>query len=309
VAVADLQLRRLHPTLLDPSMERCPRDPDGFGGLGRCKELRNHARLLTKHLTRVKVYFKILSMSRKLPPSKNQWEGPWQDLDQPLDTHDVAIWFAQNPTACVADSRAQKVLRDYESPHRPWYDQSRYAEMVKRQAIPWWEDLRQNVRHCGVGDQLAPLFSDYLAGYALVREHDQGLHPGVTQLKAVREPDGSPRGRLRFKADPRRPGRITPEWRQAKRKMKKESIGSGPSLRLPSGEHLRTRLISQMENALVDSGSGWKREFCGRNICLLWELIEEKIVDDKQSSNDLADQTIARISRRSRSRKITDQPD
>lgn len=209
--------------------------------------------------------------------SRNRWEGPWQDPGQPLDDFDVAAWFAQNPTSCVADPRARKVIRAYEYPHRPWYDQSRSEEMVKRQHVLWWKDLRREVRHC-VGGRLASLFANYLAGYGLVRERTQ------------------------TKADPRHAGRVTPEWRRAKRMMKAMEIGSGPTARLPKAERLRTRLITLMEDALVNTGSGWKREFCGRDICVLWALIEETITGNKANGTDLADQTIARISRRSRRR-------
>jgi len=181
-------------------------------------------------------------MSREAP-SRNRWEGPWQDPDQPLDLYDVAAWFAQNPTSCVADLRARKVIRAYEYPHRPWYDQCRFEEMVKRQHVLWWKDLRREVRR-RVGGRLASLFTYYLGGYVLVREHDQA------------------------KADPKRAGRVTPEWRRAKRMMKAMEIGSGPTVRLPKAEHLRTRLITLMEDALVHTGSGWKREFCGRDICV-----------------------------------------
>jgi hypothetical protein len=246
-------------------------------------------------LTPVNNYPNIAVMKRKALPG-DTWEGPWQDPDQPLDCFDVAMWFAKNPALCVTDLRAQKVLRGYEHSHRPWYDQSRSAEMVKRQDVPWWQDLRQEV-YRRVGDQLAALFSDYLAGYVLVRKHDGGLRSGIPLLKHVRDE----RGRLRFKATSRGPGKVTPEWRRTKRKLKDVPIGPGPSLRLPTGGRLRTKLIALMEDALLKTGSGWKRQFIGDDICSLWELIAETIV--KPGDGGLANRTIARISRRSRSRK------
>src|ERR1700682_1979611 len=59
VAGANLPLGRPHPTPVDPSVERRPRGPNGFGGLGRCNELRNHAHLIIKPLSRVKYYFML----------------------------------------------------------------------------------------------------------------------------------------------------------------------------------------------------------------------------------------------------------
>ena len=39
---------------------------------------------------------------------------------QTLDSHDVREWFAADPSACVADPTAQKILREYEHPFRHW---------------------------------------------------------------------------------------------------------------------------------------------------------------------------------------------
>jgi hypothetical protein len=37
-----------------------------------------------------------------------------------LDFYDVREWFAADPSACVSDIDAQKILRSYEHPYRWW---------------------------------------------------------------------------------------------------------------------------------------------------------------------------------------------
>jgi hypothetical protein len=38
----------------------------------------------------------------------------------PQDSHDVREWFAADPSACVSNPSAQKILRAYEHEYRPW---------------------------------------------------------------------------------------------------------------------------------------------------------------------------------------------
>jgi hypothetical protein len=153
---------------------------------------------------------------------------------------------------------------------------------VERQNVVWWDDLKEQVQKRRIGDNLVERFADYLAGYALVREFD-----------------------IISETDPKQPGRVTPFWRKAKRQVEKLQtkgldIGSSVSLHYPGREHLRTTLIAKMEDELVASATGWKRQFCGRTITELWRLVGEEI--SSKSNPDDRDATVARRNRRSRKR-------
>ena len=203
-----------------------------------------------------------------------QWQHPWQDLNQSLDRTDVAEWFSRDPINCASDPRGQQEIRSHDEGARPWYTNNRWQEAVKRQTISWWDDLKEEVRK-KVGDDFADRFADYLAGYALVREFEQP------------------------KADQKQAGRVTSDWRQAKRFLQKNGFDI-PRLHYPGGEHLRTSLITKMEHELATSPSRCKRQFCGHTISELWRLIGEVI--GSESKPEIKDATVARISRRSRQR-------
>jgi hypothetical protein len=151
--------------------------------------------------------------------------------------------------------------------------------MAEPQHEIWWDDLKREVSRIGVPADLASLFADYLAGFALVKEFD------------------SP------KVDQNHPGRVLPDWRQQKRFLKKSGFDPDPSLRRPGSESLRSVINRFMEEKLATHPSPWKREFCGHTLCELWRLVEEEIVKAKGGHNaELEDRTSARISRRSRQR-------
>lgn len=139
---------------------------------------------------------------------EDRWEGPWQGSTPSLDRTDVATWFSLHPFDCLGDPRSAGAIRSHEEPERPWYGPDRWQESVQRQHIPWWDDLREQVKSKGVPDDLAYRFADYLAGYALVREFDQP------------------------KADSKQPGRVSTDWRKAKRLMRANRFPMGPALQL-----------------------------------------------------------------------------
>jgi hypothetical protein len=213
------------------------------------------------------------AMKRETPLG-NTWEGPWQDKNRSLDLYDVAYWFFQDPFRCVNDPRARKELRSYEQTSRPWYGSPRREEMAERQNIRWWEDLQNELLLIGVPRELAPLFADYLGGFALVRERDQS------------------------KIDPDNPTRVTAEWRRTKRFEKELGFSGGPTLRPPGRQHLRTTILGLMEDQLASVRGAWKRQFCGRLLSKVWALIDEEI----SPTSELADQTVARSARRARQR-------
>jgi hypothetical protein len=212
-------------------------------------------------------------------PAGKPWEGPWDEKGRALDLSDVADWFSRDPRACVSDSRSQDVLRSHEQPSKPWYGVHRLSEMLERQNEPWWRELEREVRRLGVPSDLCLQFADYLAGFALVRYFEV---PKVDQRDA---------------------SRVSPDWRRAKRFQKRLGFDPEPSLKRPRRESLRTSVTRLMEEQLTSSPSKWKRQFCGRTLCELWRLVEEEISQSKGNSDpELEDQTVARISRRSRRR-------
>ena len=47
---------------------------------------------------------------------------------QALDSYDVREWFATDPSSCISDRSAQKILREYEHPYRWWIEFPRKHE-------------------------------------------------------------------------------------------------------------------------------------------------------------------------------------
>jgi hypothetical protein len=188
--------------------------------------------------------------------------------------------FCVHPERCV-EYPERLLLRRVMHPFRYWYGETRRTEQVKRQNVSWWKDLRREVRRVGVPGGLSSRITSYLTGFVLVRDWEDQ------------------------RSDFKKTGRVTSDWRRQKRFLAKMNFDPNPTTRPPQKESLRTRLVSLMEEELFTRMQ--KRDFCGRLITPLWALINEVIARSARAqTEDMQDETIARIARRSRRRnKLT----
>jgi len=150
---------------------------------------------------------------------------------RPPDDYDVWHWFARDPQACVANTSARRILRGLKHPLRPWFRfptleeiiSARTAEerkrlekerddLIDRQHIPWWQHLREELLRVEVPVLLADSLTDYLSGYVMVRDREQAKSEKERINLVLWD-----RGYVLESSGEQKKGRVTAEWRRAKR--------------------------------------------------------------------------------------------
>jgi hypothetical protein len=228
---------------------------------------------------------------------------------RPPDDYDVWQWFARAPQACVADSSARRILRGLKHPFRPWFrfptldeiKSARKAEERKRlqkerddlidqQHVPWWQHLRAELLRVGVPALSADSFTDYLSGYVMVRDRDQAKSE-KERINLVL----SDRGYVLESSGEQKKGRVTAEWRRAKRLARALRFPPSPTTHPPHSQSLKTTLTHLMVEALKSDGASLA--MAADTVNSVWGLIGE-------ASNEFdLGFSVARAARRARQRK------
>ncbi len=206
-----------------------------------------------------------------------------------LDEDDVWHWFARDPRACVAHTAARKIIRGLEHTWRQWFlyptpqeinsartasekreieeRQSAVRENhIRRQHIPWWQDLRDELVRVETPVSLADRFADYLSGYVTVRDREQVKTEG---------------------------GRATPQWRRTKRFLKELNLPPSPTTAPPHRQSLKTTLTNLMVGELQRHGASLAK--AAQTVNSVWRLIGE-------ASDEFDSGSLARAVRRARHR-------
>ena len=167
------------------------------------------------------------------------------------------------------------------------------VEQVRRQHIPWWEDLRVELLQVAVPVSLADSLADYLSGYVMVRDREQAKSE-EERIELVPSKRGKePIFELKSLGE-RSKDRVTPEWRRAKRTAKAWGLPPSPTTQPPHRQSLKTTLTHLMIEDLKVKGASLAR--AAETVNSVWGLIGE-------ASDEFDPGSVARAERRARQRR------
>jgi hypothetical protein len=153
--------------------------------------------------------------------------------------------------------------------------------------------LRGELLRAEVPDSLADCFGDYLSGYVLVRDREQAKSE-EERIELVPSGRGSEPIYVLKSFGERSKGRVTPEWRRAKRLAKALRLPPNPTTHPPQQQSLKTTLSHLMVEALKSNGASLAK--AAETVNSVWGLIGE--------ASDEFDPglSVARAARRARQR-------